>query len=300
MALTLDHGLRAGSAAEAKQVGDILAAQAIPHHILSWDGEKPETHIQELARQARYQILTDECRKRGFDFMAVGHNLEDQMETFWMRLAHGSGLEGLAGMAASRLQNNVTILRPLLQVSRADLRGYCHAENITYVDDPSNENERFLRVKLRGFEDMLRAEGLSPQRLFATLQKLETARDALRWAADKAFDECVTFTQGAATLDKNLWCDYPGDIQHRVMIKLLQSVHPQDYPPDHAALERLCAGMRTADFSGRTLGGCILAPRAKGMVHIRREVDMSGSGGAEHMPESGVSSGSVTPKRLKA
>src|SRR5690606_3672257 len=102
LALTVDHGLRAASAAEARQTAARLAQHGIAHEILAWEGEKPCTGIQQHAREARYRLLRGACEKHGIKTLALAHNAEDQAETFWMRLAHGSGLDGLAGMAAKR------------------------------------------------------------------------------------------------------------------------------------------------------------------------------------------------------
>src|SRR5688500_149409 len=142
LALTVDHGLRPESAEEARRVHDILQSRGIEHRVLTWEGEKPQSHIQERAREARYALLCAECVREKIPFLAAAHNAEDQIETFWMRLAHGSGLDGLAGMAARREMRGMDLLRPLLGFSREELRRYCAQAGIEWIEDPSNQNQK--------------------------------------------------------------------------------------------------------------------------------------------------------------
>lgn len=268
LALTVDHGLRAGSAAEAQGVAAFFAAEKIPHRILTWEGDKPKTHIQERAREARYDLLLRACRAEGCDVLALGHNAEDQIETFWMRLAHGSGLDGLAAMAPVREVENIKMIRPLLGFSRDRLRQVCRDFGAPYVDDPSNEDSKFLRVRLRQFEETLKQEGLSPARLAQTVQKLDAARAALQWAARQALAACATWQNGEALIDRATWLTYPDDLRGRVVTAVMQQLTPQKYPPDWEALQRLCADMARPEFSGRTLGGCQFAPRKNGVLSV--------------------------------
>src|SRR6218665_1826276 len=170
-AYTVDHGLRAESRAEAVETGARLATLGIAHDILTWDGDKPQARVQERARAARYALLSDACRRDGFRVLLKAHQAEDQIETFWMRLSHGSGLDGLAGMSPHRvLPCGLVLARPLLGFDRAALRDVCRAADIAWAEDPSNHHEKYLRPRLRAVEDVLAAEGLTPHRLSQLLQ----------------------------------------------------------------------------------------------------------------------------------
>jgi tRNA(Ile)-lysidine synthase len=277
IALTVDHVLRPDSGEEAERVGDTLRAHDIGHEILTWEGEKPQTHIQERAREKRYELLTAACRRHGCKDLALAHNLEDRAETFWMRLSHGSGLDGLAGMAAARDVDGVRLIRPALSFTRADLRATCMARGVSWIDDPSNENEKFLRVRLRGFENLLAGEGLTPERLARTLDKLAAAREALEFYAARALKECVRMEDGEAALAPSAVRALPREIQSRVLAAALQAVNPQDYPPGSEALEALRASMLDDGFTGRTLAGCEIFPQ-HGRVRIRREAALNARG----------------------
>ncbi len=272
LALTVDHGLREGSAAEAHALHETLERRGISHEILHWQGEKPSSHIQERAREMRYKLLAQKCVDAGIDTLAVAHNAEDQIETFWMRLAHGSGLDGLAGMAASSQKNGLRIIRPLLNFSRAELRDICTAYGATWAEDPSNTNEKFLRPRLRGFEDMLASEGLTPQRLAQTLQKLESARGALQSVTDKVTATAVTrYPAGYATLDPaKLLAEHP-EFQHRVLSQILNDIAPQEYRAGFDAVDQLRSDIARESFNGSTVAGCEIFP-SKGMLVFCREL----------------------------
>lgn len=271
LALTVDHGLRGGSRAEAEEAGKILARKKIAHRILSWQGDKPATHIQEKARAARYDLLLSACRAEKISTLAVAHNLEDQIETFWMRLAHGSGLDGLAAMSASRDAGDVKIIRPLLGFSRARLRDYCRAQDVGFIDDPSNGDEKFLRVRLRAFEDFLAGEGLSPDRLSRTLQKLSRAKETILWLEEKAAAACLALTPQGAALDVAAWLEYPEDIRQRLLSRAILSQQAGDYAPGADALQRLSESIAAGHFRGATLGGCIFTALKEGQIRVTAE-----------------------------
>jgi tRNA(Ile)-lysidine synthase len=172
-----------------------------------------------------------------------------------------------------------------LSFTRAELRAVCTAAGVKWTHDPSNENEKFLRVRLRKFEEMLAAEGLTPQRLSRTMDKIAQARSALEFYAERAFEECVVLEELStpakagvesiilecqATLALSAFRPHPREIQSRVLAAALQAVNPQDYAPGADALGALLDAILSVDFKGRTLGGCVIAPH-KGKVRISKE-----------------------------
>ncbi len=270
VALTVDHGLRPDSADEAASLHRLLTEKKIDHRILHWRGDKPSTHIQEEARHARYALLYQACRDEGCGVLALAHNAEDQVETFWMRLAHGSGLDGLAAIAPVRLHQDIAIIRPVMGFTRQQLRATCARFGVTWVEDPSNANEKFLRVKLRGFEDLLAAEGLTPQRLAGTLEKLQEARQALDEMAARAAQECLRFfPEGYGSIYTVKLRSWPRDIQRRVLLLALQPMTDSRYAPGFEATDRVLDDMASDDFAGCTLQGCELVPAPEGVFVLR-------------------------------
>jgi tRNA(Ile)-lysidine synthase len=149
LALTVDHGLRPGSGAEARRVAAWLRRPGITHRILRWTGPKPETGLQAAARAARYRLLEGACRAAGIVHLLLAHTRDDQAETVLLRLEGGSGPFGLAAMPIVHEIAAARLLRPLLAVARARLEATLAARKQVWIDDPSNRDARFARARLR-------------------------------------------------------------------------------------------------------------------------------------------------------
>lgn len=154
-ALIVDHGLRTGSNEEARLAAKRAQAMGAKAKILRWEGVKPDTGIQEKARHARYELLGEACRQSGSVQLLLGHTRDDQAETLFMRAQKQSGWRGFAGMRSRRLAPiwpelyGVEIVRPLLDVSREELRRFNVENSLEFIDDPSNENHKFARIRAR-------------------------------------------------------------------------------------------------------------------------------------------------------
>ncbi|MSP44127.1 MAG: tRNA lysidine(34) synthetase TilS, partial [Alphaproteobacteria bacterium] len=179
LALTVDHGLRAASAAEAEQIGGWCREIDVSHKILRWQGVKPVSDIQSAARRARYELMTNACKELGIPSLLLGHQLEDQAETFLLRLGRGSGVDGLSAMAPERDWNGVRILRPLLGFSRLRLQATLKMQQTPWIEDPSNHDPRFARVRMRDRLQDMAAAGLGPARLAQTAGRMRRVRNAL-------------------------------------------------------------------------------------------------------------------------
>ncbi|MAG22807.1 MAG: tRNA lysidine(34) synthetase TilS, partial [Rhodospirillaceae bacterium] len=147
VALSVDHRLRWESGAEARQAGRWLKARGLTHHILSWTGDKPRHGVQAAAREARYRLLFDWCRRHGVLHLLLAHHQEDQAETFLLRLGRGSGVDGLAGMAPLSEVPTMRLLRPLLDVPKARLVATLQSRGQEWVEDPSNRDLAYARVR---------------------------------------------------------------------------------------------------------------------------------------------------------
>lgn len=276
--LTVDHGLRAEAKEEAKMVADWSAGyKNAVHAILEWEGDKPDAAIMEEARAARYKLMVDYCRDHKIETLFVAHHQDDQAETFLIRLAKGSGLDGLASMQALRFyDDSLQLARPLLDVSKEDLISYCDKNNIPYVLDPSNENENYLRPRLRKSMAVLEEEGLSSKRLSLTAKRLARARVALENISDKAHQSCLRNKEDhCAILSYEDLRAYPEEIGLRVVQKTLEEMRPEsDYNVRMEKLEELFESLWSApeNFKPRTLGGCIFSLKEKAtLLEIKRE-----------------------------
>ena len=192
-AATVDHALREGSVAEAEQVARLCEDLGVPHRILTvrWD-EKPHSAIQERARGARYALLGKWMEERRLAALATAHHVEDQAETFLMRLARGAGVRGLAAMRAAAVvpETDLPLLRPLLGWRRAELEAICVEAEVEPAADPSNADEQFERVRVR--RALGEADWLDPQAIARSAAALGAAEAALDWAVAQVWKADVT------------------------------------------------------------------------------------------------------------
>lgn len=258
LALTVDHGLRPESAAEAAAVHETLSALGIAHAILRWtDPPADGRNIQAVARQARHALLADRCRADGILHLLLAHHRDDQAETLLLRLGRGSGVTGLAAMAPVAETEHVRLLRPLLTVSRDDLRASLGSR--AAIDDPSNRNPRHARVRLRALAPALAAEGLTAERLAATAGRLGRARAALEAAAASLLSAAVAVHPlGYATLDPGPLQAAPEEVALRALAQVLACIGGAAYTPRLDGLERALDRLGAADM---TLAGCRIVHR---------------------------------------
>lgn len=185
VSLTVDHRLRKESLQEAYQIKQWMEALNIPHVILTWDHEVISTDIQNKARIARYDLMTEWCLENNVRTLMTAHHLEDQIETFFMRLAKGSGLKGLCGMRSCIDYKGVQIVRPFLSISKKKLHAYIKEGQ--WIEDPSNQNMNFTRVKFRSLvEDYLKLDPSA--QIIKTIEKLKEADDYLDEIAKETLD----------------------------------------------------------------------------------------------------------------
>lgn len=276
--LTVDHGLRTESADEALQVNAAFSkALNAVSHVLKWEGDKPESAVMEAARKARYDLMQVYCVAHKIKTLFIAHHRADQAETFLIRLAKGSGLDGLTAMVSLSQQNEIYLARPFLNLEKIDLITYCQDQKIDYIDDPSNDNEKYLRPRLRRAKEILEAEGLSDKRLAVTANRLRRAREALTHYTHAVMDDVIlSRDEGAVLLDFTKFKTAPDEIALRVLQNLIESYREgYDYGVRMEKLESLCENLLIdpQHFKPRTLGGLRFSLRDKHtMLLIEKEL----------------------------
>jgi tRNA(Ile)-lysidine synthase len=228
---TVDHGLRSESRTEAKFVARVCRDLDITQDILTWNAT-PEGNLQAAARTARYDLLTVWAKTNDVACVLLGHTEDDRAETFMMRLARGSGVDGLAGMGGHRRWNGVLWGRPLLDTSRAVIRKSLTLRAAPWIDDPSNDDDRFDRVKARAALAALAPLGLTKERLNETAFRMSVARDALEAKAVEAAKTCVELQSGDVVINlQTLNRFVPLDLQWRIVSAGLCFVSSNRYRP---------------------------------------------------------------------
>jgi tRNA(Ile)-lysidine synthase len=267
LALTVDHGLRPESAAEAARVGAWLNARGIAHAILPWTGPKPDTRIQEAARAARYALLLDRCREQGILHLLVAHHQGDQAETVAQRRAQSSGMAGLAGMAPVVPTPGARLLRPLLAVPKARLEATLLAQGQGWIEDPSNRNTVFLRVRNRA--RLAAEDGAAAMAGIAAAAAGERAvldAEAARVLAASA----TVSPAGFMRIDVEVFAAAPERVGLHALAAVLRTVGGSVYPPRGDRLERLAAEIQAGLKKRRTLAGCLVSPSPRGLL-VQRE-----------------------------
>ncbi len=258
-ALTVDHRLRPESGDEAARVAAWLGRHGIDHEILIWAGPKPAGNRQAAARAARYRLLLDWCARHRAVALLVAHHREDQAETVLLRLARGSGVDGLAAMAPRLDFAGTALLRPLLGVSRDRLRATLAACGQGWIEDPSNRDPHYARTRMREAVGTLAAAGLGADRLAATAARLARARAALDAATDDLLAAAATcHPAGHAEIVTADVLKAPEEIGLRALRDLLRWVGADPYPPRLARLEAAFAAWMMGEPVDRTLAGCRL------------------------------------------
>lgn len=269
-ALTVDHRLRHEAADEAAAVAAWLGRRGIAHTVLLRAGPLPRGAVQAAARFARYQLLEDWCAAHGVLHLLTAHHRDDQAETLLLRLARGSGLNGLAGMAALVEHGACRVLRPLLAIEPARLKATLGAEGQSWIDDPSNFDPAYARVRLRSAAAILGAAGLVPGRLAATARHLARARATLETGvAELMAASVVVDAAGFAMLDAARLVVAPRELALRALGAIVATVGGTSYPPRFAGLSRLHAALTATLRSGQTLGGCRILPRRNQILVCR-------------------------------
>jgi tRNA(Ile)-lysidine synthase len=186
IAVTVDHGLRAEAAAEAREVKRLARSLDLPHRTLRWTGAKPRTGLPAAARAARYRLLAQAARASGASHILTAHTREDQAETLLMRMLRGSGIAGLAAMARQTEREGVLLARPFLDVSKSQLIATLKKAKIGFADDPTNHDTSFTRPRLRALMPVLAAEGGDPRNLARLASRLARANAAVEVLVDGA------------------------------------------------------------------------------------------------------------------
>jgi len=275
---SVDHGLRDSARAEAAWVVSEARDLGFEATVLTWSGDKPATGVQDSARTARYRLLAELARTAGVGPAAIvtAHTEDDQAETLLMRLARGSGLDGLAAMptvrAADALSPEIALLRPLLGIPGARLRATLRAACRAWIEDPSNDAERFERVRVRKARPVLTELGISNDKLALSARRLARAKAAIEAAVDALeLKARLDVHDGAyASFDAAAWRGAPEELRLRLLGRLITAFGGQVEPLRLAQLEALVARMSHGGFEGATLSGAVISPHGAA-VHVERE-----------------------------
>jgi tRNA(Ile)-lysidine synthase len=253
-AVTIDHGLRPESAAEAAAMAKLCATLGVPHSIRAWADGPGQGNLMDQARRARMGLIRDWAVERHLRCVALGHTRDDQAETLLMGLARSAGIDGLSGMRPQWEEAGIRFIRPLLGAGRQELRDWLRAEGVDWIDDPTNEDDRYARVKARQALAALSPLGITPEGLAEVAGHLASVRAALVAGVAEAASRVIREEAGSLRIDRAAMMALPDEVQRRLIVAALVWVSGADYAPRAESVARVL----TAVAAGKdaTLWGC--------------------------------------------
>ena len=257
----INHKLRKESSLEAETVKKLLKKFDIQCSILNWNGKKPSKNIQAIARDKRYSLLANECKKNNIKYLLLGHHLNDLLENFLIRIVRGSGLNGLISFSKSTKYRgqDLNIIRPLLNLEKKDLHYVTNEVFSDFVKDPSNINEDYKRTRIRNLLQSLENEGLDLKKLKLTINNLKDSDKSIKFYVDKNLKKNSVFLKrkNIYILNSNFF-DQSHEIIFRSLTKLIQKIGKKYYPARGKSINELIEKINKKSFTKVTLGGCFI------------------------------------------
>ena len=253
----VDHNIRKNSAKEAKQVKSLLKKNKINLNIIL-NKKKITKNIQSLARNRRYEILSNYCRKNKINTLITAHNLEDQVETFFIRLSRGSGLQGLSSMNyLSKIDNKVNLYRPLLDIKKKFLIKISKIVFGKYFKDPSNKNLKYLRTKIRNLKKPLEKSGIEYRQIIKSINNLASSKATLDDYLKKIFKETIKKKRKEIFINFEKFKEHNKEIKIALINESIRRLKNNYYNSRTKKVENLIKNLENTNFKKSTLGGCI-------------------------------------------
>jgi len=256
---TVDHRLRKESTEEAKKVKKLLKILNINSEILSWIGKKPKKNIQSIARKKRYDLLFSRCKKYKINNLLIGHHLDDLYENFFIRIIRGSGLKGLASLGKINQLNNIKIIRPLLNFDKSDLIFISEHIFNYFIEDPSNKDSKYTRIRIRSFIKKLQNEGFDKKKLFLTINNLRNSNQSLLFYVEKnkKLNSFFNPKKNEIILNENFFKN-PYEVIFRSMTDLIKIIGGKYNSVRGKKIDYILSKIENNVFIKETLGGCII------------------------------------------
>ena len=270
--LTVDHDLRRGSAKEATYVSELCKELGFQHTTLIWGHEDMTGNLSANAREARYKLMNKSLPLNSI--LMTGHTLDDQVETFLMRLRRGSGVDGLASMTEQSYllldDNKMTLFRPLLEFERQTMRDVLNHKKVNWIDDPTNKDQSFERVRVRELLSSFVELGIDKNTIGKTAFLMQSAKIALNQFALDCYEKFGSCNYGDIVLDFDEFAGQPLDIKRRLIAAAQKWISNLKYRPRLTQVDALISSIdEKVTFSG---SGTICYVHGKS-IKITREVN---------------------------
>ena len=255
----VDHKLRKESTTEAIKVKKILETLNIQSKILTVKSKKPQNGIQSFARKKRYDLLFSKCKKLKINNLVLGHHMDDLIENFFLRMVRGSGLKGLVSLGEVTKMRNVNLLRPLIKFDKKDLLFISKFIFNFYVDDPSNYNTKFNRIKIRNFIDQLKSIGFDKKKFQLTIENLKCSDESIRFYVEKnkKINSWLNEKRKELVLKEDFF-DNSYEVVFRSLSDLIHFVGKKQNPVRGKKIDNILHKIKNKRLFRETLGGCVI------------------------------------------
>ncbi len=259
--ILINHNIRRNSGSEAKKVKNLLKKFRINLLIIN-NKKKITKNIQGEARYIRYKHLVDFCKKKRVNTVLTAHNLEDQVETFFIRLSRGSGLTGLSSMKSlSKIDNNVYLFRPLLDVKKRYLVKIAKNTFKKYFRDPSNLNTKYLRTKIRNLRLPLKKSGIEYDQIIKSIKNLASSKITIDEYSERLFKELIKISRYEVLIDLKKLKEINIDMKIGAINKAIKKLKKNYYNPRSKKVLNLIKKIESNNFKKSTLGGCLFTKK---------------------------------------
>ena len=255
----VDHKLRSNSSNEAKKVKKILRRFYISSEILTWKGKKPTKNIQSSARTKRYELLFRKCDKFKIKNILLGHHQDDLFENFFIRMLRGSGLKGLISLDKKTKIDNKFLLRPLLDLKKEDLIFLSKKVFNFYVKDPSNNDKKYQRIKIRKLIHELQKNGLSKNNFSKTIRNLKDSNTVVNFYVTKNLKKNTFFLEknNKLVLNREFFQEHY-EVVFRTLSESIKIIGKKYYSVRGKKLDKIINEIVNNQSFRSTLGGCII------------------------------------------
>ena len=268
----VDHGIRINSSKEAQNVKNLLRKKGINLRILK-NNKKITKNIQSHAREIRYQLLLNFCKKNKIKFIMTGHHRDDQIETFLIRLSRGSGIQGLSSMSKiSSLSKTTKLFRPLLNEKKEDLVFLAKYYFGKIFKDPSNTNQKYLRTKIRNLIKQFEKNGIKPDRVITSINNLASTRDTLNLYIQRIEKNCMIKKNNMISINLKFFLLENSEIQLKIFSNCIKKIAKNYYPPRAKKVLNLLSRVQSNEKLKATLGGCVIIRGKKNLIISKEEL----------------------------
>ena len=270
--VTVNHNLRKEAKEEIIFTREFTKKLGFSHSSLDWRRPSKAGNLQSQASLARKKLISDWAKENNIKTVLLAHTIDDQVETILMRFSRGSGVDGLVGMKKLIEIHGISWLRPLLNITRSNLRKFLKFKKINWVEDPTNEDRKFLRVKSRNIISQLKEIGINTDLVVNTSVRMENAKKVLDDVAVEAFNNFITLKKwGDIEVNKDIFNYCREDTILRTLAGIIKGISGSVYRPRYRELKNFAEGLNNKNFKARTLSGVLARAISQNKIVLRRE-----------------------------